>query len=719
MKTPRDGHCLLNYEMDIDEKKIPDQRLPKTKITNSRILKQFLSYFILIFLVLSSTAAFSQRELIRGAGGRLQQLGGRGGAGMTQVGGAGGDSLKRRDRFEDSITVRFRYLDSTNTYKLDSSVNDFTLRFHIPATYIHLGNNGTAARPLIFSPRLQSGWDHGMHAFDIYRWSLDKVRFFNTTRPYTELNYMLAARAEQVIEIVHTQNIKPNWNFLMQYRLINAPGSFKNQKTNHNNYLFSSRFESVNKRYNAYLVLLGNKLNSGENGGIPDSPNYLVDPVYKDRFNIPAKIGGDPAYGTNFFSTDIGTGNRYTDFNVLLRQQYDFGQKDSVVTDSLVIPLFYPRLRFEHTLQYSKYKFNYQDFVADSAYYKDNYDTTLASSTDTLILQDEWKEIINDFSFYTYPDAKNLHQFFKVGAAIQNISLENRKGSRKFYNIFGHAEYRNRTRNQRWDIKAFGKLYFTGLNAGDYQASGSLQRALGKKNGYFQLGFENVNRTPSFIYDPRSDFYLLKNNIDFKKENTTHMSAILFQPALQSELSAHYYLMTNYTYVRNFYDLQQEGTLFNMLQIGLKKTFKLGRSWRWHTDIYFQKTIGDAPVNVPLIFTRNRIGYEGKLGFKNLDIAFGAELRYHLPYNADGYSPVIGQFFYQNNERIDNPMPDLAGYVHFRIKSFKLYFRAENLNTARFGGEDGFGFTNNNIEVPGYPYPGLILRFGIYWNFVN
>ncbi len=113
------------------------------------------------------------------------------------------------------------------------------------------------------------------------------------------------------------------------------------------------------------------------------------------------------------------------------------------------------------------------------------------------------------------------------------------------------------------------------------------------------------------------------------------------------------------------------------MQVGAQKTIKLGKRWNWHADIYFQKTIGNAPVNVPLIFTRNRIGYEGNLGFKNLDIAFGAEVRYHTSYKADGYSPVLGQFYYQDSVTINNPMPDIAGYVHFRIKSFKLYFRAK------------------------------------------
>ncbi|MBL7744870.1 MAG: hypothetical protein JNN00_15460 [Chitinophagaceae bacterium] len=658
-----------------------------------------------------SADAFSQRELIRSAGGRIGNIG------SSMRGGGGTDSLKRRDRNEDSITIRFRYLDSTRNYMLDSSVSDFTRRFPVPGTNITLGNTGTTSRSLLFSPPLKAGWDPGLHAFDIYKWTIDKARFFNTTRPYSELNYQLAARSEQIIELMHTQNIKPNWNFLFQYRMINAPGIFKNQKTNHNNYLFTSRFESFNKRYNNYFILAGNKLQSGESGGINETENYLDDPDFKDRFAIPTKIGGDQGLTRNFFNTDVGTGNRYNEFTVLLRQQYDLGKKDSLVTDSTVIPLFYPRLRFEHTFQYSQLKYQFRDYVGDSAYYKDNYGIELGASIDTVERKDQWKELINDFSIYQFPDAKNLHQFIKLGAALQNIKQE-LPGAKSYYNVLGHAEYRNRTRNQKWDMQLSGKLYFTGLNAGDYSANASLQRSTGKKiQGYIKLGFENVNRTPYFFYNEQSSFYLMPAATDFKKENTSHFFVSLYQSSLKLKLEGHYYLLTNYTYVKDYYQLAQSGSLFNILRVSAEKTLKLGKRWNWHAEVHFQQGVGNAPVNLPLIYTRNRVAYEGNLGLKNLDMAAGLEMRYHTPYKADGYSPVLGQFFYQNNTSISNPMPDITAYLHFRIRPFKAYIRAENLNTA--SGQNGFGFTNNNQYVPGYPYPGLVIRVGIYWSFVN
>jgi len=151
----------------------------------------------------------------------------------------------------------------------------------------------------------------------------------------------------------------------------------------------------------------------------------------------------------------------------------------------------------------------------------------------------------------------------------------------------------------------------------------------------------------------------------------------------------------------------------------MEKTFRLAKHFFWHADVYFQQVIGNAPVNLPVIYTRNRIAYEGSLGFKNLDIAMGTELRYHTPYNADNYSPVLGQFFYQDSISINNRLPNIAAYLHFRIKPFKAFVRVENLNTARKTSTGGFGFTNNTLVAPAYAMPGLQFRLGIYWSFVN
>jgi len=675
-------------------------------------------YKIVLFalLVFLSTGALAQGNVLQGLTNRIGSLGGAGA-------GSSGDSLRSRAKEADSITLRFYFRDSSRALSLDSSITDFTTRYPIPPTHIYLGNTGAATRSILFAPRLRAGWDPGFHAYDAYKWNPENVRFYNTTRPYTEFLYFLGSKAEQMIEILHTQNFKPYWNFSFNYRLISAPGTFRNQKTNHNNYLITSWYQSPSKRYNNYFVLLSNKLQAEESGGIKGDEDYLHNPIYsEDRFTIPTNIGGEPTYSTNFFNTTIYTGNRYSETNYMLRQQYDLGRKDSLVTDSTVIPLFFPRLRFEHTFSYGKYQYIFQDLVnsersnrPDSAYYS-LYNIHIDSSgKDTsLLYKDRWKEIYNDFSIYQFPDANNLQQFIKLGLEVQFLKGEVR-GSRSLYNMVGHGEYRNRTKNQKWDILASGRLWLNGYNAGDYHAFISLQRLINPRIGSLQVGFENVNRSAPFIYNTSSNFYL-DTVKTFGKENTLHFFGSVVQPRLRIRLSADYYLISNYLYLTNYYKLQQEGTLFNVLRISAAKTFNIGRFWRWHAEVYLQQKTGAAQVNMPTLYTRNRLGYEGKLGFRNLNVAFGAEIRAHTPYRADDYSPVLGQFFYQNKVTINN-LPQVDGYFHFRIRSFRAFLRFENLNTVTT--VNGFGFTNNNFAAPNYPTPGLITRFGIIWSFVN
>ena len=655
------------------------------------------------------------RQTGRSQGNVVGNIGGAVGGLRNAGSGQSIDSLEHRDPFEDSISISFQYPLSSKLNKLDSTVTDFTKRFPIPANHIFLGNNGTATRSILYSPNFQSGWDPGFHAFDVYRWKPENVRFFNSSRPFTELAYLLGGRTEQIIEVTHTQNIKPNWNGLFQYRLINSPGFFKNQKTNHNNYLLSSWFQSINKRYNNYFSIVSNSNQSEENGGIKKNEDYLHDPIYDDRFNVPTQIGGDVAFGRNFFTSKLNTGNKYTDFNFTMTQQYDIGKKDSLVVDSIAIPLFYPRLRFEHTFRMSNYKFIYLDYVPDTNYYKSVFHFPSGKLGDTINLVDTWKEVVNDFSIYQYPDAKNLQQYIKAGITLQNLKGEFTSQSVSLYNLSVHGEYRNTTKNKKWDIATSGRLFLTGFNSGDYHASFGLKRFAGKKQSYVELGFRNVNRTPSFIFDNRSSFYLSAPK-NFNKENISHLSASYFLPGLKAKVTGNYFLVSNYLYFKEYTIPEQESALFNLLLVSLEKKFLVGKSWVLYSDVHLQKKTGDVPLNVPLVFTRNRFGYEGKLGLKNLTLFTGFEVRYHTPFKADGYSSPLGSFFYQDSLTINN-RPEISAFFNFRIRNFRAFIRAENLNTATL--VNGFGFRDHNFATSEHPYPGLVIRVGIFWNFVN
>ena len=679
-----------------------------------------------LLLICQDLRAQNPLSRFRGMGGG----GGKSGAGDTLV-----------HRKADTISINFRYLDSSRLLKMDSSVVDFSQKVPQPRTWINLGNMGTPARSLLFSPRMQSGWDPGWHSLDLYTFKVDDTKFYHTTKPFTELGYLLGGKSEQVIDITHTQNIQPNWNFAFEYRLINSVGAFQNQNVNHNNYRLSSWYQSKNKRYQNFFILVSSKLSASDNGGIRN-PSDLDSNAYSNQATLPVWLGnGLLRAASNPFSPNISTGTRYTTTTYLLRQQYDLGQKDSIVTDSSVIPLFYPRVRLEHTLSYSSYSYQFADlsrptyYYLDSGYYAAHYGLNYLPSPDSLVAdtflrRDRWHDFTNDFSIYQFPDSKNPQQFIKLGIALQllkgsfdtaNINLGSQVNTHHKFNgqnVFAHGEYRNKTRNQKWDIEAFGKLYLNGLNSGDYNAYISLKRLISRQVGYLQVGFQNTNRTPGFVFDRASSFYYDTAKQSFKKENTTNIFASLDQPKYHLKLEGAYYLMSNYTYFRDYSKPTQESTLFNLLQISAQKRFTIYRHWKWHANLILQQVAGASPVNVPLLVFHNQIGYEGNLGFQNLQTSFGTEIRYISAYKADGYAPLTGQFFTQSDTTIRQRLPDISLYVHLRIRSFTAYVRAENLNAIAFS-PLGFGWYHNNFVAPGYAYPGMILRFGFFWGFVN
>ncbi|MBO9205055.1 MULTISPECIES: putative porin [Niastella] len=667
-----------------------------------------------------ATATKAQSDVFRQAQGRFSGMG---------MGSGGSDSIGHRTGLEDSITIYFRFLDTSRLRGFDSVLYEFPRKISQPWYHVTLGNLGNASRSLLFEPLMKAGWDYGFHTYDDYNLTVEDARFYNTTRPYSELNYLLGSKSEQFIRLMNTQNLKPNWNMAFEYRLINSPGYFQNQNTNHNNYRFTNWYQSKNKRWQNFIVIVGNKLQSGENGGIASTA--FLDSAgggFDDRSNIPTKLGPDNPGSRNFFSSHIATGRLYTNATYMMRNQYDLGQKDSlVVNDTTVIPLFYPRVRLEHTIAYSTYHNRFQDTWADSAYYDSLYLFHLAKKPDTFYVKEYWKDLTNDFSFYTFPDAKNAQQFLKLGAAIQNMHgsmvdsfyFKDSVYTRDYYNTYIHGEYRNRTRNQKWDIEALGSFYVAGFNAGDYNAYISLRRLISKQIGYLEVGFQNTNRTPSFMFNSLSSFYLdtAAVPLDLKKENTNVLFGTFEQPKLRLKLQGKYYLVTNYTYYSGYIQVAQASTIFNVMQLSGEKIFRIGGGWNWKAWVTLQQRVGDGPVNLPLITTRNQVGYDGSLGFKNLRISFGGEMRYFTPYKAPEYSPLLGQYFNQEVNTIRLERPDIAAFLHFRIKSFNAYVRAENLNSINIA--NGGGFTLNNVPTNGYPYPGLQIRVGVFWSFVN
>jgi hypothetical protein len=369
-----------------------------------------------------------------------------------------------------------------------------------------------------------------------------------------------------------------------------------------------------------------------------------------------------------------------------------------------------------HQLSYTTSLFNFADAAStdvnyNKAVYQDHYGLTLVSLP--LSLSDKWNDLTNEAAFELFPDKNNQDQFLKAGAGYQALHGNFNGSEENFNNLYLLGEYRNRTRNRKWDVQANGKFYLAGLNGADYNAGLSLERQLGKRFGSLQVSFQNVNRSPSFVFDPRSS-YLYTGDSSLNKENWIVLGGNLYLNRINLKLLGKYYVVSNYTYWDDYYHARQQGTLQNVLHLGAEKLFSISKRWKWYAELHFQKATG-SDINLPIVYSRNRFVYEGKF-YKNLTLATGFEVRYFTPYKADTWSPFNHQWVVQDTATISN-RPDIAAFLHLRIRGCRIYIRAENLNTVNF--TNGFSFTNNNHAAPLYPTPGFIFRLGFYWTFVN
>lgn len=634
-------------------------------------------------------------------------------------GGAGGNSRMQRDTTKhdhepDTLTLRFRYLGEPTDFMLDSSITDFSKNYlGVPASFVTLGNNGSAARNLIFSPRMMAGFDPGFHAFDPYSYNHENARFYNTNRPYSELGYLIGSKQEQMINLMHTQNRGEKFNFSFAYRKINSPGFYKNQSTNHDNYNVTANYNSQNKRYHIFVSYYLNKLNGGENGGITD-PRELKNPENTQLRLIPTNLGGNNPASNSFFNSNIPVKNAYQEASFLWRHQYDWGKGDTIhINDTTDVWKFDPVFRVEHTFTYTQNTYEFIDRNPVTDFYVPHYGLTFSPNIeqegDTVLTRHQWRMLSNDLSFIQFPIRGNIAHFIKVGGGFDNIIgefIDNT--SITFQNIRIHGEYRNKTKNLKWDLSAKGEFYLLGENAGDYNLSASLRRYLNPTLGTITLMGANVNKEPSYVYRFfATDHGKVYRNPNIDKENIIQLQVRSDNQKLKYSVVANYYLFNKYTYFKSYSESDQFAGLFNMLQIIGQKRFDV-RSFTFHADLAFQQLAGNAPINMPTFWGRLRAGYNARL-FKNLNLFTGIEAKYNTPYYADDYSPMLGQFVYQIRVQ-DQTYPDLGAFVHFRIKSFTAYVRAENLNSFLW---------DKNFFAPLYPGNDFSLRVGLRWWFIN
>jgi hypothetical protein len=618
-----------------------------------------------------------------------------------------GDSTIMKSKLDwkdEQARIYFNRLHSAVAQYPDTTVSRFH-RFEPvqPWWYKDLGIYGTALRNQFFNPVTAPGLSLGYHIFDPYKYTLDSLAFYNTTRPYSAFSFMLGSKSEQHVSILHTQNISPGWNFAGAIRYITSEGFFRQLKPSALSGSFSTNYQSDNQRYYVAAGFVYNRFKQNESGGIV-ADSLLKNPIFSDRQLIDVRL---PATANRAAAVQ----NMLRDWDFYLQNNYSFGRTDTIYNeDSTAVQYpFTPRFRLKHQLRLHSERHYYLDRMADSTRYL-FAGNLLISPRDSLFGYQNWFYADNKFSLNGFIGKRSELVAIEAGLGnridrFNSTTHQSNSNSVVSNYVFGEIKKEAFAAGQ-WSYNAMAQFFFTGEAVGNFQLKGSVLKDLGKW-GMLSAGFQQSLANAPYAWNQFATNYF-ERTYDFNKTSATQVWGQVAIEKLRLQIGISNHILANYLYYDETLTPRQQSEAFSVLQLFGRKEFRVG-AFSLDNEIAWQQPTANAPVNLPALLLRHKLGVETFMFNKALLIATGLELRYHTAYYLDGYTPYFNQFYYQRSTKYSNS-PECNAYFNFKIRNFRAFVLAGQLQRL---------VSENVMNAPGYPAQDLMFRFGFNWILIN
>jgi hypothetical protein len=611
----------------------------------------------------------------------------------------------KRKASDNAILIRWFTAEDSSGQKLDSSIKYLNRHPFASVWDTDLGNLAGPSQALFVQPDMDISNRLGLRANQASLYRPETIRYYNTTRPYTDLFYRFGSKQEQVIELTHTQNINPRLNAAITYRKEGSPGSYKLQRSNNDHLSVSSNYHSSNQRYRLMATVVYNKVQHDENGGIV-SEDFLDDPAYNNRRLIPVTL--DANLGETNRSTMT---NYYRDLSVQLQHQYFIGKTSNTYnSDSTEIKtVFKPVFGIRHKLYTNATLYRFKDLTPDSVFYA-TIGLFSFGLTDSVYGRYQYNRIGNRFSIAGNLRIKDKVLEAESGYGIEVDQVNNENFQQTYLNNFLFASIRKQKQadKQEWLYDASLQFYLSGNLIGNTALHLTAGRQFGKKTGTLQGGLSQLIQTLPWISNSwQTNTYNLQAVSD-KRQTITKLFGQYTLDAYRTRIAANYYVFGNYSYRDTTLRLQQYQSLLTLTQLDASNKIRI-RSFWIENQIILQFAPDSGPLHVPKFAGISRIAYEKPLFGQKLRMTTGVEARYHSAFLTDQYSPLVYGFVTQYNRRIAN-FPRLSAFFNFRIKTFRASISIDEIQQS---------FYRNNINYTSYPGQNMMFRFGFHWMFVN
>ena len=553
----------------------------------------------------------------------------------------------------------------------------------------YLGYLGAPYISNLFFDRLNCSDYYFQRSFQAYRQTQDKVKYYNTTTPYSALTYTQGT-VEQTFSAGYSQNIDSVTNIGFRFNVLKNVGQYKNAEANHRN--LNVFFSRNSQRYNGYFSFITGTDRSQENGGITDS---IVSVKYTPS-SLPVNLN-------NPVSPTIKTFSLFTSHEYLLGG-IPFLFKDEKADSGKFISQFGALYSFK----LDNYKRSFYESGSNNSF----FDTTFfssASHTDS----STFRRITQIVQLRALENPKRKFTFGKRVYAENEIVMATHPvpyGTRKYNysNLYVGGEISNYSNHfLKWS--ALARFAVLGRNFGDALLKGTLDKPIKLFNDTVQLvvsgWYQDIS--PDIYQEHWQDNHYKWEN-QFKKQHEVVVNGTINWDKINLHAGGNYAMLGNYIYNGGNAMPAQFSGAFSILSIWLNKEFRLG-PLGWNNKVAWQQSSNNTVLHVPALNYYTCLYFKGVL-FKVMKYQFGAEMYYNTKFYADSYNPSTTQFYIQDKV-LTGGYPQLNAFVNAKLKRTNAFAQLMNFNSYF---SDGKFFSSAS-----YPINQMAFIFGFIWSFYD
>lgn len=520
---------------------------------------------------------------------------------------------------------------------------------------------------------------------------VEDIKYYNVATPYTDLMYRSTQSQGQILDAFATLNTSENLNLFVGYKGLKSIGKYINSISSNGNFRIGGSYNTTGNRYLLRFHFTGQDFSNEENGGIVSSADFESgDDTFKqrERLDVYFKDAKSLMKGNRYFIDQNFRLSKDNPNGIVIHHQFNYENKffeysqptrsarfGAAYTSAIKNKTRYNRMYNKLGAGYFNEKIGHIEFYIEDYNYNYFYRSVILSNDFSTLVPNSLNDRINTYGAkYAYQKGK-WNGTALVSNSITDQSLANIDLKALYkYNEQTSVSARYQKMNKLPDLNY--QLYQS-----DYKAYNWFNTFNNEKINSFE--FEGKTKW----LDASLQYTILKDKLYFDNTGTASadMDTIYSKPI-------------------------QYGKTINYLSLKAHNDFKFWKLGLDNSVLYQNVQQSDNVLNVPAFVTRNTLYYTDKLFKKALQIQTGFTFQYFTKYYANGYNPLIGEFYVQERKKIGGfPMVDF--FLNAKIQEFRVFLRAEHFNSS---------FTGNNFySAPDYPYRDFTFRFGIIWDFFS